>query len=115
MATLLSLLHPVPPVVRRRGKELLDAIRDVMKEQLGGGGASASESNNSDFAAATMEVDAEIQSAGVDATGSDVKQKPETADAGLVAESETSLTTTGKAVTKTALPVKSLWSVGAQF
>ncbi|KAH9922677.1 uncharacterized protein B0H18DRAFT_1017430 [Fomitopsis serialis] len=31
MAALLSVFHPVPPVVRRRAKELLDAIRDAVK------------------------------------------------------------------------------------
>lgn len=31
MAALLSLFHPVPPVVRRRSKELLDAIRGAAK------------------------------------------------------------------------------------
>ena len=31
MAALLSLFHPVPPVVRRRSKELLDAIREAVK------------------------------------------------------------------------------------
>ena len=31
MAALLSLFHPVPPVVRRRSKELLNAIREAVK------------------------------------------------------------------------------------
>lgn len=36
MASLLAIFHPVPPVVRRRSKELLDAIRETVKQQLGG-------------------------------------------------------------------------------
>ncbi|GBE85266.1 Exosome complex exonuclease rrp6 [Sparassis crispa] len=39
MAALLSVFHPVPPVIRRRTKELLDAIRDTVKAQLGNTGA----------------------------------------------------------------------------
>lgn len=35
MAALLSTFQPVPPVVRRRGRELLDAIRDAVKRTLG--------------------------------------------------------------------------------
>lgn len=35
MASLLAVFHPVPPVVRRRVKELLDAIRAAMKDALG--------------------------------------------------------------------------------
>lgn len=35
MAALLSVFHPVPPVIRRRAKELLDAIRDTVKGALG--------------------------------------------------------------------------------
>ncbi|KZT64247.1 hypothetical protein DAEQUDRAFT_698972 [Daedalea quercina L-15889] len=35
MAGLLSIFHPVPAVIRRRSKELLDAIRDAVKEALG--------------------------------------------------------------------------------
>lgn len=34
MAGLLRMFHPVPPVVRRRAKELLDAIRDCVKIHL---------------------------------------------------------------------------------
>ena len=35
MAALLSVFHPVPPVIRRRAKELLDTIRDAVKAALG--------------------------------------------------------------------------------
>ncbi|KAH9829634.1 uncharacterized protein C8Q71DRAFT_717962 [Rhodofomes roseus] len=35
MAALLSAFHPVPPVIRRRSKELLDAIRQAVKEAQG--------------------------------------------------------------------------------
>ena len=38
MASLLSVFHPVPPVIRRRAKELLDTIRDTMKKTLGTAG-----------------------------------------------------------------------------
>ena len=42
MAALLSVFHPVPPVIRRRAKELLDAIRDAAKSALGAGAAPSS-------------------------------------------------------------------------
>ncbi len=41
MAALLSVFHPVPPVIRRRAKELLDAIRDAVKQALGAPGAAS--------------------------------------------------------------------------
>ena len=39
MAALLSVFHPVPPVIRRRAKELLDTIRDAVKGALGSSSA----------------------------------------------------------------------------
>ncbi|OBZ71400.1 Exosome complex exonuclease rrp6 [Grifola frondosa] len=41
MAALLSVFRPVPPVMRRRAKELLDAIRETVKRQLGTSSSSA--------------------------------------------------------------------------
>ncbi|KAI0823218.1 hypothetical protein BC628DRAFT_1325541 [Trametes gibbosa] len=35
MAALLSVFHPPPPIIRRRAKELLDAIRETVKRVLG--------------------------------------------------------------------------------
>lgn len=48
MAALLSVVRPVPAVIRRRAKELLDAIRNAVKQALtpadvGGGGATSTE------------------------------------------------------------------------
>lgn len=34
MAALLAVFHPVPPVIKRRARELLDAIRDTVKKVL---------------------------------------------------------------------------------
>ncbi|KAI0643061.1 ribonuclease H-like domain-containing protein [Trametes meyenii] len=39
MAGLLSVFRPVPPVVQRRAKELLDAIREAVQRALGMGGS----------------------------------------------------------------------------
>jgi exosome complex exonuclease RRP6 len=36
MATLLSIFRPVPPVIRRRAKELLDSIRTTIKAEAMG-------------------------------------------------------------------------------
>jgi exosome complex exonuclease RRP6 len=38
-AALLAIFRPVPPVVRRRAKELLDTIREAVREALGEGSA----------------------------------------------------------------------------
>jgi len=40
MAGLLRTFHPVPPVVRRRAKELLDVVRDCVKVHLSSNTAS---------------------------------------------------------------------------
>lgn len=47
MASLLSVFHPVPPVIRRRAKELLDTIRDTIKKTLGTAGSAAPTSERS--------------------------------------------------------------------
>jgi exosome complex exonuclease RRP6 len=36
MATLLNIFRPVPPIIRRRARELLDTIKDAVAEALGG-------------------------------------------------------------------------------
>ncbi|KAM5540062.1 hypothetical protein V8D89_006202 [Ganoderma adspersum] len=42
MAAFLSVFHPAPPIIRRRAKELLDAIRDAVKKALGAPGPASS-------------------------------------------------------------------------
>ncbi|RDX45737.1 hypothetical protein OH76DRAFT_1407731 [Lentinus brumalis] len=60
MAALLSVFHPVPPVIRRRAKELLDAIRDAVKQALGAPGAASASVTDArvEEAPAAMAVDA---------------------------------------------------------
>ncbi|KAI1789123.1 hypothetical protein LXA43DRAFT_1096686 [Ganoderma leucocontextum] len=42
MAALLSVFRPAPPIIRRRAKELLDAIRNAVKGALGAAGPASS-------------------------------------------------------------------------
>ena len=58
MAALLSVFHPVPPVIRRRAKELLDTIRDAVKGALGSGSAAE---NNAEVATTTTSTEAEAE------------------------------------------------------
>ena len=55
MAALLTVFHPTPPVIRRRAKELLDAIRDAVKGVLG---APIPANSSVEAAASTRETDA---------------------------------------------------------
>ena len=60
MAALLSVFHPVPPVIRRRAKELLDTIRDAVKGALGSGSA-AENSAEADTTTTNTEAEAEAR------------------------------------------------------
>ncbi|KAI0739418.1 hypothetical protein C8Q80DRAFT_1198600 [Daedaleopsis nitida] len=58
MAAFLSIFRPVPPVIRRRAKELLDTIRDAAKRALSTGTAGQSTADASvERVASTMAVD----------------------------------------------------------
>ncbi|KAH9939788.1 ribonuclease H-like domain-containing protein [Epithele typhae] len=58
MAALLSVFRPVPPVIRRRAKDLLDAIRGAVKGALASSGQITS-SESSDQVVGAMDVDSD--------------------------------------------------------
>ena len=57
MAALLAVFHPVPPVIRRRAKELLDTIRQAVKSALSTPEAAEESSGDVETAAESMAVD----------------------------------------------------------
>jgi hypothetical protein len=60
MAALLAIFHPVPPVIRKRAKELLDAIRTTVKAALAPPPAPpASETVEATEPTSAVEIDAE--------------------------------------------------------
>ena len=63
MAALLSVFHPVPAVVRRRSKELLDTIRNSVKGALNTPQASTTGVTSEDSGVAAVAVEDEAPSA----------------------------------------------------
>lgn len=60
MAALLKIFHSVPPVIRRRAKELLEVIRDCVKRHLTKTSASSVVDGPSDIHVDKLEISTEV-------------------------------------------------------
>ena len=99
MAALLSVFHPVPPIIRRRAKELLDAIRDSVKGALAA--ATTTETNT--------EADLLQESVDIDMSAS---EKPSVVVAKTSSKPTTSLWSSGESIQETEHAVQAILTDG---